>query len=220
MLEETMATPGTASPPLAKDVPGAMPPGAAGPGSSSELWHPTAGGGHVCALCGTTAHRDGDNSLPAPAVTVPSAGDSWEGPKQQRGEAQDRLRPATTRARSCASAGPPRAPWGCPLHPGACSTPKPPVANRRPFTFPRGHPKRFRTWVLGGTPRYVRLHACWGDREQGGRLWCCSWPRREGRTVHACGIPHPAAEPGAGRGSRHVGVSVSQLKTMKTLSWR
>lgn len=158
-----------------------MPPGAARPGPSSELRHPTAGRGHVCAPCGTTAHCDGDNSLPlSPPCACgdrPQCRGQLGGSRQQHGEAQDRPRPATTRARSCASAGPPPSrPGAAVLHPSACSTPKLPAAV---------------SWSPDRTPQVLQdtsgcmLAGGIGSREgvHGAPLPSPGWLRQKGRTV-------------------------------------
>lgn len=171
---------------------------------------------HHCTLL--TVTTPGPAAVPAPAGTIPGAGDSWEAPRQQHGEAQDRPRPATTRARSHASAGPPSCPGAATLHPGTCSTPKPPAANQQPFAFPMGHPKCFRTWLLGGPSGMCScmLAGRIGSRE-GARGALAGRGGRGGQYTHAA-LPILQLSPGQDGAPCNTGVSVSQLQPVKMLS--
>lgn len=95
----------------------------------------------------------------------------WEGPRQQRGDAQDRPRPATTRARSCISAGPP---WADTPHPSTCGTPNPPAAHQQLLT------------LLPNTPR-ASEHGCLGTQCHGatGVLGVGAWEGARGAEARA-----------------------------------
>lgn len=103
-------------------------------------------------------------SPPVPALR-PSRGwgllqcrGGWEGPRQQSGDAQDRPGPATTRARSCTSAGPPWADTDTPA----------PVAPQNPQLLTNScspscpTPQEHLNTGAGG-PSAMRLQACWGS---------------------------------------------------------
>lgn len=102
---------------------------------SAQPRHPKAGQGQVC---------DSDN-LPAPA------GHGWGAPRQQRGGAQHRPRPATTRATSPASAGLCPPPWGC--HPAPQWLQHPKTASCSPARW--GTPSASGDTSAGGTQKHV-----------------------------------------------------------------
>lgn len=93
----------------------APPHGAARPWLSARVQHPTAGPGHPCPLHQHSLQL-GQFLAPVPTGTLPGTG-QLEGPRQQHGEAQDRPRPATTRAGV-----------ESPQDSQSCSTPNPPAA--------------------------------------------------------------------------------------------
>lgn len=126
------------------------------------------------------------SALPVPPGTVLGARGSWEGLRQESGEAQGRAGPATTRATSCVSAGAPQPPWGAALHPSTSSPLQPPAANHSPS------PSRWDTPSASG-------RGCWGQAagagalEQGGCPQCLAgWGRREDGTLRALPIPQPS----------------------------
>lgn len=89
-------------------------------------------------------HCDGDN-LPAPA------GHGWGAPRQQRGGAQHRPRPATTRATSPASAGLCPPPWGC--HPAPQCLQHPKTTSCSPARW--GTPSASGDTSAGGTQKHI-----------------------------------------------------------------
>lgn len=125
----------------------------------------------------------GSDNLPAPA------GHAWGAPRQQRGEAQHRPRPATTRATSPASAGP-CAHRPATLHRSACSTPKPPAVHPT-----MGRPKCFKRPECRGDPEACPWHCVPpGPSPKPGSPPSCS----VARSVPRAGSCHQG-EPRAGR---------------------
>lgn len=89
-------------------------------------------------------HRDSDN-LPAPT------GHGWGAPRQQRGGAQHRPRPATTRATSPASTGLCPPPWGC--HPAPQCLQHPKTTSCSPARW--GTPSASGDTSAGGTQKHI-----------------------------------------------------------------
>ena len=105
--------------------------------------------------------------------------------------------------------GPTSHPWAAALQPGTCSTPKLPAANHQLLASPTGHPKCFRTQVLGVPAVCAAARLLGGSGA--GRVPMVPGLVEAGGTAHA---------PSAGRGSLHAGVSLPQLQPVEMLSWR
>lgn len=125
---------------------------------------------HVAPLHAVMVTTPCPSALPAPAGTVPGAGDSWEGPGSSMGKPRTDPGPLQRGPGAVPPRGHPPAALGLPSF-----TPVPAAPQNCQLLSAghlTGHPKCFRTRVLGGTQQHKWLHACWGDREQGGRPWC------------------------------------------------